>query len=79
MGEKTRFYLAIGVLCMYFIQGIIKAFLPEFPYVEAIAAEGAIAGYFFTVKTVSNMNQAKYAAIAKENNGGQQTPAEEPK
>jgi hypothetical protein len=60
MNEKTRFILAIGVLALYFVQGIIKAFQPSFPYVEAIAAEGAIAAYYFTTKTISNMNQAKY-------------------
>lgn len=58
--DKTRFKLAVGCLAIYFIQGIIKAFLPEFPYVEAIAAEGAVVAYFLTTKTLSNMNQAKY-------------------
>lgn len=55
MTEATRFKLAIGVLAMYFVQGIIKAFLPAFPLLEIIAAEGAVVAYYFTVRTVQDV------------------------
>lgn len=58
--ESSRFQLAIGCIALYFVEGVIKALLPAFPYVEAIAAEGAVAAYYLTTKTISNINKAKY-------------------
>jgi hypothetical protein len=57
MKESTRFKLAIGILAVYFVQGLIKAFLPEFPLIEVIAAEGAVVGYYFTVRTIQDVKQ----------------------
>ena len=54
MKESTRFKLAIGILAIYFVQGLIKAFLPGFPLIEVIAAEGAVVAFYFTVRTVQD-------------------------
>lgn len=63
MKESTRFKLAIGVLAMYFAQGIIKAFLPGFPLVEIIAAEGAVVAYYFTVRTIQDVQEIKSGCV----------------
>jgi hypothetical protein len=62
---------------MYFVQGIIKALMPTFPLIEIISAEGAIAGFYFTVRTVQDVKQAGYdskAIVAEAKN-----PCPEPK
>jgi hypothetical protein len=61
--ESSRFQLTIGCLALYFVEGILKALLPSFPFVEAIAAEGAVAAYYLTTKTISNINKAKYENV----------------
>lgn len=67
--ESSRFQLALGCLALYFVEGILKALLPSFPYVEAIAAEGAVAAYYLTTKTISNINKAKYDNACDNPNG----------
>ena len=57
MKESTRFKLAIGILAIYFVQGLIKAFLPGFPLIEVIAAEGAVVAFYFTVRTVQDVKE----------------------
>jgi hypothetical protein len=68
--EQTRFKLAIGIIALYFIEGIVKALMPAFPFTEAIAAEGAVCAYYFTVRTINDVKQMKYDAPC---------PPEEPK
>lgn len=60
MNEATRFKLAIGLISLYFIQGIIKAFLREFPIEIVMGGEGIVAGYYFTVRTVNDVKAMKY-------------------
>jgi len=64
--EKTRFKLAVGCLALYFIEGIVKALMPGFPIEIVVGAEGFIAGYYFTIKTVDNIKTAKYNSAGVE-------------
>ena len=60
MKESTRFKLAIGILGLYFVEGITKALLPGFPIEVIVGAEGAIVLYYFSAKTLDNIKAAKY-------------------
>ena len=42
--------LALGL-----IEGLLRAFLKEFPIVETFGFQGAIVGAYLTIKTVNNV------------------------
>lgn len=62
---QTRFKLVVSLCIAFFIQGIIKVLLPQFPLVEVMGAQGAVAGGYLGFKTADNIKEKRYA-----NNGG---------
>ena len=50
--EQTRFKL--NLIFIVFIEGIITAFVPAFPFVSAISAQGGALGVYTVAKTVNN-------------------------
>jgi len=63
LSEATRFKLAIGLLVAYLIEGVIKSFVTAFPFTEVAAGQAFIAAYYFTVRTVQDVKQAKLDAV----------------
>lgn len=54
-------YHSVQQACLLFLaEALLKAALPGFPFSELILAQGAIVGGFLTVKTISNVDKAKY-------------------
>lgn len=60
MNEATRFKLAIGMLALYFVQGLLGAFVKGFPIEIVMGGQGAIALYYFTIRTVNDVKAMKY-------------------
>ena len=52
--EQTRFKLNLIFIGIVFIEGIITAFFPAFPFVAAIGAQGGALGVYTVSKTVNN-------------------------
>jgi len=55
--EQTRFKLVIIGLSLGLLEGLLRAFLKDFPVVEAFGFQGAVIGGYFTVKTVNNVRR----------------------
>lgn len=62
MTNQTRFKLALGMLGLYMAEGVLKSLLPGFPIELIVGAQGFIAAYYFTVKSVTDVNQLKTTA-----------------
>jgi formylmethanofuran dehydrogenase subunit C len=61
--EQTRFKYGLVFVGIVFVEGMVKAFLPGFPFVEAIAAQGAAVGVYTVAKTANNESKVK-ASVA---------------
>jgi len=67
MISQTRFKLAIGLGILYCIEGVIKAFLKEFPIEVVVGAQGAVAMYYFNRKTKSTESNNSLAEVRSTN------------
>jgi predicted ABC-type sugar transport system permease subunit len=59
--EQTRFKLVIIGLSLGLLEGLLRAFLKDFPVVEAFGFQGAVIGGYFTAKTVNNVKRINSA------------------
>ncbi len=57
MVTQTRFKMGVIALALGLIEGLLKSFLKEFPTIEVLGFQGAVLGYFFTVKTISDIKE----------------------
>jgi xanthosine utilization system XapX-like protein len=57
--KETRFKLAVGGIALGAVEALVKVLLPSLPLVELYGFQGMIIGYFFTVKTISNIKEAQ--------------------
>jgi len=64
--KQTRFKLTAGVVALFFIEGLCRAFFPGFPLTEVVAAQGLALGGFLGAKTTNNI---KYKQFEEEGNG----------
>lgn len=60
-GDKTRLKLTLLMIGVTFIEAVIRAAWPAFPITEAYSIQGIAYGSYMTAKTMSNMDEAKYA------------------
>lgn len=60
-GEKTRLKMTLLVLGLALVEGLVKAALKEFPLTEVFSIQAVAFGGYMTVRTMSNMDEAKYA------------------
>ncbi len=70
MTEQTRFKYGLIFVAIVFVEALIEAFLPGFPFVEAIAAQGAAVGVYTVTKTVNNDTKVKVTGSVAVSNGG---------
>jgi hypothetical protein len=67
MTEQTRFKYGLILCALVFVEGIVKHFLPGFPFDMAVAIQGAALGVYTVAESVNNstrVNAASKAAIA---------------
>jgi hypothetical protein len=57
--DQTRFKYGMIFVAVVFIEGVLKAFLPAFPFLEAIAAQGGAFGVYTVAKSVNNQASIK--------------------
>ena len=60
--EQTRFKYGLIFVAIVFVEGLITAFLPGFPFIEAISAQGAAVGVYTVSKTSNNNARTKVTA-----------------
>lgn len=58
--EHLRYHVGQQACLLFLIEALLKLLLPAFPFTELIVAQGSVVGGFYTVKTISNINKAKY-------------------
>lgn len=58
--EHSRLNLVREVCLLFLIEACVYTLAPVFPFTEVIMAQSSIVGGYLAVKTVSNVNQAKY-------------------
>lgn len=56
--KQTRFKLAMVGITLGLVEAFIKVLLQAFPLVELYGFQVAVIGYFFTVKTISDVKEA---------------------
>ena len=59
MVKQTRFKVVLIGLALGLVEGILAAILKGFPTIEVFGFQGALVGYYFTVKTVSGVKYMK--------------------
>jgi len=59
--SQTRLQMTLLMIGLALIEGLIKQFLTGFPLTEVFALQGTVYGGYIAVRTMSNMNEAKYA------------------
>jgi len=58
--ERSRLILVQQACVLFLIEGLIKTLFGKFPFVELVAAQVSILGGYLAVKTISNVDRAKY-------------------
>jgi hypothetical protein len=58
--RHVRFWVGVGGCALFLIEGLLRAVLKEFPFLECVSAQGVIIAALMAVRTISNMNKAKY-------------------
>jgi hypothetical protein len=73
MVTQTRFKVVLIGLALGLIEGALAVVLKGFPTIEVFGFQGALIGYYFTVKTVSGVKymQAGTDKVEAENGCGQ--------
>ncbi len=61
MNGSTRLKMTLLMIGLALVEGFLKAVLPGFPLTEVFALQGTVYGGYIAVRTLSNMNEAKYA------------------
>ena len=59
-GEKTRLKMTLLMIGLALVEGVIKTILAAFPLTEVFSIQGVLFGGYMTVKTISNIDEAKY-------------------
>jgi hypothetical protein len=65
VGQNLSFKLTIGLLALFFLEGMIKLIFEAFPLTEVLTAQGLAAGSWFTKRAFTDTKGFKY---------GNQTP-----
>ena len=47
---QTKFKMGVGIIILYFIEGVLKTLLDSFPLTELLAAQGAVALGFMGIQ-----------------------------
>jgi hypothetical protein len=66
MITQTRFKLVLIGLSLGLTEGVLRAFLPQFPAIEVFGFQGAIIGGYFAVKTTNNIKRLNCEAETPE-------------
>lgn len=64
--EQTRFKLVLIGLALGLAEGLLRAFLKEFPVIELYGFQGAVIGGYFAVKTTNNVKRINAEAECRE-------------
>ena len=59
-GQHMRYHAGQQACVLFLAEALLKVAFPVFPFAELIVAQSSIVGGFFAVKTISNINKAKY-------------------
>lgn len=57
--DQTRFKYGLVFVGIVFVEGLIKAFIPGFPFIEAISAQGGAFGVYTIAKSANNQASIK--------------------
>ena len=57
---KTRLKMTLLMISLALVEGIIKTLAQGFPLTEVFSIQAVVFGGYMAVKTVSNMDEAKY-------------------
>lgn len=60
MSAKQAFVLVVGLITLSFIEGIVKSYIPAFPFIEAVGAQFGLATTILTTKTINDVKEMKY-------------------
>lgn len=55
---QTKFKITVLAIFLFFIEGIVRAIAQGFPFVELVASQGAVIGYFLTVKIIGDTKES---------------------
>jgi len=59
---KTRLKMTLLMIALALIEGLIRSVLKEFPLTEVFSVQTMVFGGYVAVKTISNVDAAKYGA-----------------
>jgi hypothetical protein len=57
--EKTRLKLALIIIGVIFIEAVLRAIWPSFPFMEAVGAQVGVYGGYAWAKTADNQTTLK--------------------
>ena len=57
--EKTRLKLALIIISAIFVEAVLKAIWPAFPFMEAVGAQVGVYGGYAWAKTADNQTSIK--------------------
>jgi hypothetical protein len=58
---SVRFKLTLLMIGLALLEGGVKTIFKAFPLTEVFSIQGVVFGGFMAVRTISNMDEAKYA------------------
>jgi hypothetical protein len=60
-GDKSRLRLTLLLIAVAFVEALVRAVWPSFPITELYSIQSIAFGGYMTVRTISNIDEAKYA------------------
>lgn len=79
MTEQTRFKYGLIFCALVFIEGVLKHFLPGFPFDMAVAVQAAALGVYTVAESANNSTRVKAASAAAVASAKACPPGEDPK
>ena len=60
-GDRSRLRLTLLLIVVAFVEALVRMVWPAFPITELYSIQGVAFGGYMTARTVSNIDEAKYA------------------